>query len=120
MKTCLIFSIIISSLIFTNAFNEKHHIVNLKANTELDLIGVLETLLDVKDEISLHEIIVILTQNAMLDTIDSPKKPDNYDELLENWIIILTVLEESGTGSVLIKDLKPYISRIKQNKLLIL
>jgi hypothetical protein len=107
---------IILSLFSIHASNiEKDYFINLKAENGLNIISLLETSLNIPDEFTLNDIIVITSQNVILETIDSSDKPNNFDELVENWIDILNGLAVNGTGSLLIKELKPYIS--KNNKI---
>ncbi len=107
---------IILSLFSIHASNiEKDYFINLKAENGLNIISLLETSLNIPDEFTLNNFIVITSQNVILETIDSSDKPNNFDELVENWIDILNGLAVNGTGSLLIKELKPYIS--KNNKI---
>jgi hypothetical protein len=114
MKPSLVLAFIILNISFwnsrfTHALNNDA-IVELKE--EFDILALLNTLLAVPDDWTLDEILIIGTQNIILDVVDSPIKPENFDELVANWIKILGVLNVNGTSAVLIGELKPYISKI--------
>ena len=116
MKPSLVVAFFILNISFWNSLlthalnNDEEAIVEL--NEEFDVLGLLNTLLNVPDDWTLDEILIIGTQNVILDVLDSPIKPDNFDELVANWIKILGVLNVNGTSAVLIGELKPYISKI--------
>ena len=109
MRFFIIFTIF--NLLSIFALTEKDYAVNSKTENEFYLIGLLETGLSLPDEFVLNEIIVIASQNVILETVDSSNKPDNFDDLVENWIDILSLLAVKGTGSVMIKEFKPYMSK---------
>ena len=109
MKINVLFGILVSNLFLIQAIHNDSSFV-IRQDNDLDLVGLLESLLDVPDAFILGDILIIVTQNAILETIDSPNKPDNYDELLDNWIEIINLLNNVGTANVTIGELKPYIS----------
>ena len=108
MKFFIVLTIFILNLFSIHASIEKDYLI--KAENEFDIIDLLELALNIPDEFTIDEIIIAISQTAILETVNPLNKPDNYDDLVKNWIGILNELAANGTGSVLIQELKPYKS----------